>query len=242
MLVVRPAREGRRVTVAALFSGGNDSLAATAYAFEHDLADVALHLDTTISAPATGEFVRETCEREGWPLLVERAPVSYRDIVLEHGFPGPAAHSMMYRRLKERALRQFAREFGPTVTFVSGVRSDESDRRARTVEAATKAGRWTWLSPLHDWTSSDVMRYTDGMARNPVSATMCLSGDCLCGCFARRGEREEWRLWWPEVDAMLTELEQAALAAGLSAWRWGVRPDRVARYQQSFDHLGCSCS
>jgi 3'-phosphoadenosine 5'-phosphosulfate sulfotransferase (PAPS reductase)/FAD synthetase len=63
---------------AALFSGGNDSLAATALAFETGAADTALHIDTTIAAPATRAFVEETCAREGWSLEVYAAPVSCR--------------------------------------------------------------------------------------------------------------------------------------------------------------------
>lgn len=224
---------------AALFSGGDDSLAATAYAFEHDLADVALHIDTTFSAPAVGEFVRETCDREGWTLVVCRAPVTYSEIVLEHGFPGPARHPMMYQRLKERALRAFAREHGPRVTFVSGVRKSESERRARTVQAAQQRGSWTWVAPLTEWSKGDVLDYTDGMPRNPVSETMHMSGDCLCGCYAREGERAEWRLWWPVVDQMISQLETEVRELGHSAWRWGVRPPRVARFQLGFDHFAC---
>lgn len=227
---------------AALFSGGDDSLAATLYAFAHDLADIALHIDTTIAAPATRAFVEATAEREGWPLEVYRAPVTYREIVLEHGFPGPARHPMMYRRLKERALRAFARDNGRAVTFVSGVRAQESERRAKVVEAEQKRGRWTWVAPLHDWSKAQVLDYIGPRERNPVSLTMHLSGDCLCGCFARPDERQEWATFWPEVDAMLSELEEAALAEGLAAWRWGARPDPVARHQLSFAHFACdSC-
>ena len=227
---------------AALFSGGDDSLAATLYAFTNGLADTALHIDTTIAAPATGEFVRETCEREGWPLAVYRAPETYRELVLRHGFPGPAVHQTMYYRLKERALREFKRDAGGPVTFITGVRASESSKRAKWVVEHERKKGFIWHNPLYDWSKADVLDYIGGRPRNPVSLTMHLSGDCLCGCFARPDERQEWATWWPEVDAMLTELEDAALAAGLSAWRWGVRPDNVARGQLSFAHFACeSC-
>ena len=122
----------------------------------------------------------------------------------------------MYRRLKERSLAAFARERKPRrgapLTFCSGVRRQESARRMRgqqqEIEHAPKLG-WTWRAVILDWTKADVNAYIEaqGLARNLVVDTLHMSGECLCGAFARPGERDEIRLWFPDVDARSAALE-----------------------------------
>src|SRR5262245_34867070 len=109
--------------VFALFSGGDDSLAALRVAAEHPNFRAAVHCNTGIGVEATREFVRETCRQLRCPLLEYRAaenvngkgqpdPQIYEQHVLEYGFPGPTkfGHGKMYARLKERGLRRLFRE------------------------------------------------------------------------------------------------------------------------------------
>ncbi len=80
-----------------LFSGGDDST-ALAHLFR-SVATHAIHCNTTIGIEQTRQFVRDTCQHWGLPLLEEVAPTPYRDLVLERGFPGPALHGLMYGTL-----------------------------------------------------------------------------------------------------------------------------------------------
>ena len=41
-----------------------------------------------------------------------------------------------------------------------------------------------------------------------------MSGECLCGAFAKPDELEEIRLWFPEVAAQIDELQRDVRAAG----------------------------
>lgn len=99
--------EGKALAgICILYSGGNDST-TLAHIFK-DRADYAVHANTTIGIEKTRQFVRDTCRAWGLELLEFTPPPgsTYRELVLEAGFPGPGHHFKMYQRLKERCLRQ----------------------------------------------------------------------------------------------------------------------------------------
>ena len=114
--------------VIALFSGGYDSLCAT----QHPRFAGVLHINTGIGIPQTRHFVRATCRAYGWPLLEYRSPIRYEDIVLTDGYgmPGPALHSTVYSKLKERALRLFMAITKPTCTIASFFQPAREAKRA----------------------------------------------------------------------------------------------------------------
>ena len=235
----------------ALFSGGHDSLCATHVAMTNGYAQEVVHVNTGIGVDETREFVRATCAAHGWPLNELHPSVSYDELVVEHGFPGPAAHSFMYRRLKERALAALASERklkrGAPFVYCSGVRKQESSRRMRGQQQewqhAPKLG-WTWRAVILDWTKADCNRYIEahGLARNPVVDLLHMSGECLCGAFARPGELNEIALWFPGTAARIAELEARVRESGHPACVWGQRPPSVHRNQLRFadDLMLCS--
>lgn len=225
-----------------LFSGGHDSLCATHYAMNNDLATEVVHVNTGIGIEQTREFVRDTCAAHGWPLNELRPAARYDDIVSEHGFPGPGSHAIIYRLLKERPLAAFARERKPRrghpLIYVTGVRSQESTRRTRHVkefQPDPKRG-WAWHAPIFNWTKADCNAYIDehGLRRNEVVDVLHMSGECLCGAFARPGERDELRQWYPETWAHIATLEARVGAA------WGQPPDRVHPRQLRFAGMLCT--
>jgi 3'-phosphoadenosine 5'-phosphosulfate sulfotransferase (PAPS reductase)/FAD synthetase len=225
----------------ALFSGGHDSLTATAVAFEWaERAGVELkaaHINTGTGVPQTSEFVREVCRDQGWELLEFSPPVPYEEIVMEYGFPGPAQHGLMYQRLKERCLRQLVRqhkqEMKDRIMLVTGVRSEESVRRMRHVERIQREGAQVWAADIWNWTKRDCNRELErrGLPRNPVVDLIHMSGECLCGAFARPGELKELEMWFPEVAERIKALQIKVEAAGLRGCVWGQRPPRVHRDQ-----------
>lgn len=227
-------REDKRLAgVCILYSGGNDST-TLAHLFK-ERADYAVHANTTIGIEQTRQFVRDTCAGWGLPLLEYRPPAgsTYRELVLDQGFPGPGHHFKMYQRLKERCLRQARRELvkhprQERVIFLAGRRRTESARRANVPELQ-REGSIVWVSPLVNWTASDMSTYRrlcGDIPRNEVSDLIHMSGECLCGAFAKRGEIDELEMWFPDTVAEIRELEaevtaQGTIPAKRCKWGWG---------------------
>ncbi len=235
----------------ALFSGGHDSLCATHVAMTNGYAQEVVHVNTGIGIEQTNQYVRDICAEHGWPLNELHPPTTYDDLVTAYGFPGPAGHSLMYRRLKERCLADFARKRkakrGAPLVYVVGIRHQESARRMHAQQTewqhAPKSG-WTWRAPILDWSKADCNRYIEEqrLRRNEVVDVLHMSGECLCGSFARPGERDEIKAWFPETDARIADLEQAVRDAGHHGCVWGQRPPNVAREQMWLIPPGPLCS
>ena len=219
-------RRYKPVAVFGMFSGGHDSLCATHMASQHPAFTAALHINTR-------QFVRDTSAAMGWPLLEYSAEAHgqrYDDLVAEHGFPGPFHHRKMYNRLKERALRAAVREHkkahNDRVLLVTGVRRAESSRRMGTVEPLNREGSRVWCAPLtwFDGTHKNAYMAENDLPRNEVVDVLHMSGECLCGAFAKPGELE-WLEFcgYTDVVERIRALQDRAEAAGVPC-RWGVRP------------------
>jgi len=207
-----------------------------------------VHINTGIGIPQTRQFVRDTCKEHGWQLREIRAKEDcgqdFRQIVLENGFPGPPVHNRMYARLKERAVRLLVREtkvghhLRDTVLLISGVRSQESQRRMGYVEKIKKEAARIWVAVIHDWSKVDCNRYmaSQNLKRNKVVDLIHKSGECLCGAFAKPGELEELALWFPDVAKEIRELEKEVKAKGFP-WGWEGRPARCKTKKDSKKQL-----
>lgn len=238
----------RTIHVFGMFSGGDDSLTATLIASKHPRFTAAVHINTGIGIEETREFVRSTCTAQGWPLLQYRAKEDagqdYEAMVTEHGFPGPAAHYQMYRRLKERCIRiltrQHKKERTDRIMLVTGCRSQESVRRMGHVEPMQREGARVWVNPIHDWSKRDCLDYIEAhsVPRNPVVEFMHMSGECLCGAYAHPGEIDEIALWYPKTAARIRELEAKVKAAGHPACVWGQRPPKGSHAKGKRDSAG----
>lgn len=233
--------DGRtRAAWCVLFSGGNDST-VLAHLMK-DRVDYAVHCNTTIGIEDTRQFVRDTCQGWGLELLERTAPQSYRDLVLERGFPGPGMHFKMYQRLKERVLDEVRRELitdnrKQRVLFIAGRRRAESKRR-QNVPLYETDGSAIWCSPLAMWTKLDMNTYRlmqGDVPVNEVSEKLHMSGECLCGAFAKPDELEEIRFWFPAMAEEIDQLQRDVIAAGhktpFSRWGHGQGkpPERVGK-------------
>lgn len=258
---------GRHLSgIVTLFSGGNDST-TLAHLFK-DRATHAAHANTGIGIEQTRQYVRDTCSAWGLPLL-EEFPTNgagYRELVLGRvrartgpnkgtvlwpgGFPGPAAHYVMYQKLKERALDRIRRElvefpYQQRVIYLAGRRADESGRRKglKAKGPIERRGSTVWVSPLLDWTKLDLNAYRriySDVPRNEVSDLLHMSGECLCGAFAHEGELEEIGDWFPETANEIRALEKEVSVAGVTAperckWGWGAGKEKPSR-------VGALCS
>jgi 3'-phosphoadenosine 5'-phosphosulfate sulfotransferase (PAPS reductase)/FAD synthetase len=232
-----------------LFSGGNDSTVLAH--LMRTYATHAVHCNTTIGIEQTRQFVRDVCQQWGLPLLEETAPVSYRDLVLDQGFPGPGHHFKMFQRLKERGLRQARRKLvndprKERVIFLAGRRRQESARRAN-IPLHEREGSVIWASPIALWTKPDMTTYRlmhageDAVPVNPVSDLIHMSGECLCGSFAKPGELEEIGVWFPDVKAEIEALEAEVRALGKFSehrCKWGAGKGKAT---QKVGSLCTSC-
>jgi len=229
-MILKDKREVAAICV--LYSGGNDST-VLAHLFK-DTATCAVHANTTIGIEQTRQFVRDTCRDWDLPLKEYYPPQgsTYRDLVLDQGFPGPGMHYKMYQRLKERCLRQARKEFvtrprQQRVVFLAGRRRTESARRANVPEM-DRVGSIVFISPLVNWTKTDLQTYREyhgDVPRNEVSDLIHMSGECLCGAFAHKDELSEIEMFFPEVADEIRHLEVEVAAAGLPEkkckWGWG---------------------
>lgn len=234
--------DGRMVAATVvLYSGGNDST-TLAHLFRNDV-DYFAHANTTIGIEETREFVRNTAEEWGVPLLERMAPREqdrYRAQVLRDGFPGPAWHARMFTRLKERALEQIQRELvgnprRERVVFIAGRRRTESARR-KSVPAMERKGSRVYASPLVNWTKLDLNTYRlieGDVPSNKASDLIHMSGECLCGSFATAGERDEIDAWFPtaldevrELEALIADRDD--IPEHRKTWGWGADPAKKA--------------
>lgn len=217
--------------VCVLFSGGNDS--TTLLHIMKDKADVVLHANTGIGISETTEFVKNTCSLFNMKLRIYQPSEknTYHNIVKNLGFPGPANHYIMYHKLKEDPLLKARGEFGKRghrLVFLSGRRRDESARRAN-LDSSRVYKNIVWVSPIINWTKADLTLYrklNPSIPRNQVSDLIHMSGECLCGSFAHKGEREEIRMFFPHVIDQIEKLEKELVDMGKHkpercVWGWG---------------------
>ena len=221
-----------------LFSGGGDSTALLDVMCRTRLVTHVAHIDTTIGIPETREHVERVvsdyqARYEDVQFVVESPDEGdrYEDWILGHGFPGPGQHFKAYQRLKERALRKVRRRLVENgreqrVIFIAGRRRDESARRSG-IPQSERDGSIVWVSPIYDWTNEEVANYRRhfDLPSNPVSDHLHMSGECLCGAFAKEGELDEIAFFYPEVADRIRKLEVAVAESGAPAercrWGWG---------------------
>jgi 3'-phosphoadenosine 5'-phosphosulfate sulfotransferase (PAPS reductase)/FAD synthetase len=236
--------------VYALFSGGTDSLCSTHLASRHPRFTGVVHVNTEIGIEATRGFVRSACAAYGWPLTEPYPPrppfkdrhgqpwgeagqTAYEALVLRWGFPGPRGHTLMYNRLKERCLARLVRGCGGDrrIVLVTGVRRGESRRRMGHIVAEQRDGRRVWCAPLVNWGDEEKREYRDrySLPVNDVARRLCMSGECLCGAFARPHELAEIERVSPETAAYIRRLELRVQAAGQVRCRWGEKPARPSK-------------
>lgn len=221
----------------ALLSGGDGSLATTHWAMNNVPDCRVAHVVTGIGMPIVEEFVTETCEREGWPLIKIRAKEDcgqdYDEIVSEHGFPGPASHKFMYARLKERAIEKLVRENKTTrrskVMLMTGIMQDDSERRSgyggREINFK---GAQMWVNPAYWMGQSWTYHYIEQHAipRNPMSIEYGMSCECLCGAFAAPGELGMVRRACPALADRIEALQHRV--SNRHPWGWEDRPPKKA--------------
>lgn len=209
----------------ALVSGGKDSLSTAKALHEAGRLKGCVSFKTGVCTPDWEEFVKETCDRNNWPLKFYKTPESYDALVLEYGFPGPGRHKKFMDRLKGRCVRAFKKEM-PDEVLASGTRGPESKRREIGTAPISMWEGVPIIAPIYEWTTEETWGYfhEHGFQRAPAYSTLQISGDCLCGAFAREGEREALEFYYPTIGERFRELTrklQHRIKSGRHLWGWG---------------------
>ena len=224
----------------ALVSGGKDSLSAAQVLFEAGKLEACVALETGISTPDWKEFVIHTCESRGWNLEFFRGNESYDALVLEFGFPGPGKHKKFMDRLKGRAIRQF-RKAHPRGILASGTRGKESTRRGAN---SSPIGMWEGtpiVAPIYDWTTDETWQFfrSRGFERAPGYSTLQISGDCLCGAFAREGELDAVKYHYPDIGVRFDALKEQLKTRCPQRCEWGWGWKQPLKEKQRDENLIC---
>jgi 3'-phosphoadenosine 5'-phosphosulfate sulfotransferase (PAPS reductase)/FAD synthetase len=217
----------------ALFSGGHDSVCAAHVAKEvlGNKLTANVHCNTTIGIQKTRDYAENLSRAWGVRHLTYFPPRTYREIVLDYGFPGPAQHRAMYIQLKERCVDALIRDHKVNrldrIMLITGVRKAESVRRMGSVQRVSRTGAKVWVAPLINWEDGDKHAYikANNIPYNEVALQLCMSGECLCGAYANPGELAEIDEVAPESAAEIRTLMAEVRAAG-KHWRWGTAPPK----------------
>ena len=105
-----------------------------------------------------------------------------------------------------------------------------------------RVGSQLWVSPIYWWaaTERDAYNKAHGLPVNPVSAMLGMSGECLCGAYAHKGEKSLVKLVCPETHARIEALELRASEAGFN-WGWEGRPPIGGRNPAQLDAFRPLC-
>jgi 3'-phosphoadenosine 5'-phosphosulfate sulfotransferase (PAPS reductase)/FAD synthetase len=120
--------------------------------------------------------------------------------------------------------------------LITGCRLSESTRRMGHVVPIQRDGVRYWVAPLIHWDETTKINYQldNVIPRNPVTAKLGISGECLCGAYAKPGEREKIAHYYPEAESEIQACEAAA-ASNCQHEVWGTRPPRKQMLCQQCD-------
>lgn len=249
--IIAAALAHQPVAIFAMFSGGDGSLETTEWCMTNVPGCEVLHITTGIGIRRTGQFVRDTCVEQRWKLTEMHAKddcgQDYEAIVRQYGFPGPAGHQFMYRRLKERCVELVVKrrkaKRRDKVMLITGIRHDDSQRRTGYGgrEVSFK-GAQMWVNPFYWVPKTDMARWSiaKGIPRNPVSIELGMSGECLCGAYASEGELNLVRQVDPQTAAYIHDLETEVRALGHD-WGWEQGPPEPPADTLTIDMFSPMC-
>jgi phosphoadenosine phosphosulfate reductase len=223
----------------ALVSGGKDGLSAAKCLADCGKLKGCVALDTGISTPDWRDAVEDNCKHQGWSLEVYKTPCSYEALVEKYGFPGPSKHTWFMSYLKGRGVRQF-KAVHPDAVLASGVRQTESARRALTTKPVGMFEGAMILAPIFDMPTAEVWKNfrAAGFVRAPAYSTLQISGDCLCGAFARETEPAALAHHYPNIWKRIEELQAKVKPLHPTRWQWGWGCQK-ARVKKGQDALVC---
>jgi len=254
------------------YSGGKDSgivLDLVSKEYPDQFKGV-IFVNTGIATNATIDFVQDWCKKNNYPLHILHSydvkrvkkskygkigdPFTYENLVLSGGFPTAGGHHFTMARLKYYPMRKFIFgriKNGENPCVISGVRRNESKRRSvsKTYDNYIKNdGKLTFVTPLYYKSNEWVSEYwiVNNIKRSPVYETLHISGDCLCGCFAKEEELKLLEMFHPEVYTEIQRLEKLVREKGTEEAKehptWGNHNESTLKVESHDDIESAVCS
>ena len=225
-----------------LSSGGKDSQCVLNWMDSHDKMEAVVHIQTNVGLSVTTNFVKDYCNSRGYKLyVIEPAhKYVYAAHVLQYGFPGPGYHNMIMGKLKYKTMRDFAYSIDKKhAVLVSGIRKFESNRRTKNYPEPIGHDGDLWFANPYFYKTNEAV-YEEFMKLGlPISPAYKLgfgtSGECLCGSFASKGEKEMIRNVDPKLGEYIEWLEEGvtkfgtAQAQTYNKWGNGAKMSDIAR-------------
>jgi len=206
----------RKIVAAALQEFGGSLAVLTSFQREGVvIADLAMEADASIPIMTidTGRLPTGTLHmiseiEQRYKISVERIlpdPAEVTAMTETHG------RDLFYFGLAQRRLCCHVRKVRPLAArmqsvsaYFTGIRRTQSESRGN-AEFIDRSGAPIKISPLADWTSEDVARYTleHGLPEHPLYARGYTSIGCdPCTRAVEPGEDERAGRWWWEYDAV----------------------------------------
>lgn len=196
------------------FSAGNDSLVATHKAMSEGHADFVVHIDTGTNLTESISYVREVCDKYGWPLIIAPTTEGTERYFCRYGAPDQSGHTSAFHTLKGRGLRAIANHVDGEFVLITGVYQRESQNRMENVDGEYSNPdycAWAYSSILWNWSERDFREYmeTHNLPKSPTKQKIHRSGDCQCLAFGHRDEIfVDIEAHYPEDFAFLKNIER----------------------------------
>jgi phosphoadenosine phosphosulfate reductase len=216
---VEPVASARRIVVAAIEKFGSSVIVLSSFQREDvivtDLvlsvapATRILTLDTGRVPPATDQIIADVERR--YSIAVERIIPDANEVAAMVTLYG---RDLFRENVPNRMLccdirksRPLARGLSGVSAYFTGLRRAQAKSRA-TIEVFDRSGASVKISPLADWTTEDVARYTHerGLPEHPLYAAGYTSIGCdPCTRAVVAGEDERAGRWWWESPEAVKE-------------------------------------
>lgn len=214
-------------SVACCFSGGKDSLVAThlmmsALQDRTDIEKIALFANTGIMLPIAETFVKDVCQTYDWNLKIVDG--HFFEEALTKGMPR-MKHRWCCHVCKIDPMQNVIRKLKPQRAEVTGLRRDESQRRAKLNQIYYKRKVPSWAyAPIISWSEKKVLKYIqENRLPMPPHYKMGLLETCMCGVYSNRKQMEILKATFPELWQQILDLE-ASFRKGGAAFYFNNKP------------------
>lgn len=206
------------------FTGGSDSLTLLHLMIKSGVQFQPFFCNTGIGINEQWDFIRDYCKKQNLSLIEQNVVYkTYKQMVIVNGFPGGAQHTTMFRNLKEKSIRFINEYFNQNTIFISGVRVSESEKRKINVSSPIQViDKIRWVSPMMNWDDDDKDEFleSNGIEKSPVSKCFGMSGECACGAYSEKGEKQKIKdCGFNRLYEQITEIETTLFKIGFT-WGW----------------------
>ena len=151
-------------------------------------------------------LVKDVCAQNGWPLTIVEG--HFFEKAEKNGMPR-MKHRWCCHECKVWPMQEFVKTLKPQRAEITGLRRDESRKRAKFSQIVYKRYVPSWgYAPIIDWTEKQVLAY---MKANklpmPPHYRLGLKETCMCGVFSSPKQMLILKANYPEAFQKFIDLE-----------------------------------